>query len=164
MTQTVQIKRRALVRVGKLAKLTGKTVRALHLYEELGLLRPERRTDGGFRLYAATAKERIDWIAKLQEMGFSLPEIRDFLSTWEQSANGPAAMEKVRAVFETKLAETRAALVKMAALERDLTDSLEYLKSCQACEPAHAPTECAHCDLHGHDGDPPPLVAGIHQT
>ena len=40
-----------LLRVGDLARQTGKTVRAIHLYEELGLLAPATRSSGGFRLY-----------------------------------------------------------------------------------------------------------------
>ncbi len=42
----------ALLKVGELAKRTGKTVRAVHLYEELGLLDPAVRSKGGFRLYS----------------------------------------------------------------------------------------------------------------
>ncbi len=41
------------LKVGELAKRTGKTVRAVHLYEELGLLAPAVRSKGGFRLYPA---------------------------------------------------------------------------------------------------------------
>ena len=54
-----------LLRVGELAKRTGKTVRAVHLYEELGLLAPAVRSKGGFRLYPGKAVKRIDWIQKL---------------------------------------------------------------------------------------------------
>ena len=42
----------SLLKVGELAKRTGKTVRAIHLYEELGLLAPAVRSKGGFRLYS----------------------------------------------------------------------------------------------------------------
>src|ERR1051325_6851906 len=92
----VQISRRPLVRIGSLAKLTGKTVRALHLCEELGRLKPAERTGGGFRLYSADAKERIEWIGKLQAMGFALGEIRDFLVNWGESGVAPEAMTRVR--------------------------------------------------------------------
>src|SRR5262245_25406992 len=40
-----------LLQVGDLAKLSGKTVRAIHLYEDLGLLRPIDRSKGRFRLF-----------------------------------------------------------------------------------------------------------------
>ena len=40
-----------LLRIGDLAEKTGKTKRALRLYEEMGLLVPSERSSGGFRLY-----------------------------------------------------------------------------------------------------------------
>ena len=50
-----------LMRVGELAKAVGKTVRAMHLYEELGLLEARARSEGGFRLYGPEAIDRIHW-------------------------------------------------------------------------------------------------------
>ncbi|HVT06543.1 MAG TPA: MerR family transcriptional regulator, partial [Polyangia bacterium] len=86
----------SLLKVGELAKRTGKTVRAVHLYEELGLLSPAVRSKGGFRLYSGKAVKRIDWIQKLQDLGFSLTEIKAFLRDWEESDAAPKAMARVR--------------------------------------------------------------------
>jgi DNA-binding transcriptional MerR regulator len=153
---------RGWLKVGELARETGKTVRALHLYEELGLLRPVQRTEGGFRLYARDARDRIAWISKLQDMGFSLAEIQGFMHDWEQAQVAPEAMERVRAVFAEKLAETRQHKARLEALERDLCVSLAYLDSCRVCEPTHSPADCVACARHGHNGqDAPLLVAGI---
>src|SRR6516225_8505472 len=52
-----------LMQIGDLARETGKTVRAIHLYEELGLLTPAARSKGRFRLYGREALVRIRWIA-----------------------------------------------------------------------------------------------------
>jgi len=150
------------LRVGELAKLTGKTVRALHLYEELKLLRPVSRSQGGYRLYGPDAIARIEWIAKLQTMGLSLPEIQQFLKTFESSMAAPEAMASARSVFETKLAETRAQIAQLRTLERDLVASLDYLASCSGCEPSHEVHECGVCDHHGHTPEAQPgLVAGL---
>ena len=151
-----------LMRVGQLAKATGKTVRTMHLYEELGLLRPVERSVGGFRLYSPEAKERISWISKLQSMGFALGEIQEFLRNWEASASAPAAMERVRAVFTQKLAETRLTLGRLQELERDLSQSLTYLETCRTCAPVHTHQDCHCCSVHPEDSPAPPLVAGIH--
>ena len=70
-----------LMRVGELAKAVGKTVRAMHLYEELGLLEPASRSEGGFRLYGPDAVDRINWIVKLQAIGFTLADIQGFVKT-----------------------------------------------------------------------------------
>jgi len=154
------------LRVGELAKRSGKTVRALHLYEELGLLKPVHRSKGGFRLYAPSAVNRVEWIGKLQEAGFSLHDLQDLLhGVNEQSGVASMAMERVRQVFADRLRETREQIVRLTQLERDLDASLAYLEGCRSCEPeAHQIQECPSCNHNGHEeGAQPILVAGIHR-
>ena len=62
--------------VGSLAKLAGVTVRALHHYEDEGLLHPER-TASGYRRYGAADGERLQQILLLRSCGLSLGAIRD---------------------------------------------------------------------------------------
>lgn len=151
-----------LYRVGELAKVVKKTVRAMHLYEELGLLKPVSRSTGGYRLYTEEAIARVKWISRMQELGFSLPEVQAFLKTWEASDNGPEGMHQVRSVFETKLAETRAQLARLAELERELQASLAYLDLCGTCAPTHKQHDCGCCEQPGHDPrTTPELVSGL---
>ena len=71
-----------LWRIGEVAKLTGVTTRTLRYWEELGLLHPASRTEGGERLYAAADMRRVTRIRDLQELlGFSLDEVKAVLST-----------------------------------------------------------------------------------
>src|SRR6516164_4552651 len=121
----------ALLKVGELAKRTGKTVRAVHLYEELGLLDPAVRSKGGFRLYSGKAVKRIDWIQKLQDLGFSLTEIKAFLRDWEESDTAPKAMARVREIFSDKLRETKETVARLEHLVGDLTETLAYMDSCR---------------------------------
>ena len=154
------------LRVGELAKRTGKTVRALHLYEELGLLKPVHRSKGGFRLYAPSTVKRVEWIGKLQEAGFSLHDLQDLLhGVSEQSGVASLAMERVRQVFADRLRDTRQQIERLTQLERDLDASLSYLEGCRSCEPkAHQIQECPSCNHNGHEeGAQPILVAGIHR-
>ena len=152
-----------LLRIGQLAEQTGKTARAIHFYEELGLLEPATRTAGGFRLYSPDASTRLHWIDRLQELGFSLPEVKDFLSTLREQDNGPAAMVHLRTFYAVKLKETRAALVRLQALEHELRDSLEYLSTCQSCAAETLRSACRSCSEPPHEGvEPPPLVAAVH--
>ncbi|MCU1280458.1 MAG: Mercuric resistance operon regulatory protein [bacterium] len=154
------------LRVGELAKRTGKTVRALHLYEELGLLKPVHRSKGGFRLYAPSTVKRVEWIQKLQDAGFSLHDLQDLLhGVSEQSGVASVAMERVRQVFAERLRETRDQIGRLTQLERDLDASLAYLEGCRSCEPkAHQIQECPSCNHNGHEeGAQPLLVAGIHR-
>jgi DNA-binding transcriptional MerR regulator len=151
----------ALIKVGDLARRTGKTVRAIHLYEELGLLNPPVRSKGGFRMYSGDGVKRIEWIQKLQDMGFSLTEIKAFLRVWEESATAPDAMATVREIFTDKLRETRATIARLSRLAEELAESLAYLERCRSCNTSHAQSQCCAC---GHDDsgrEVPLLVDGI---
>jgi DNA-binding transcriptional MerR regulator len=68
-------------RIGELAKLAGVTVRTLHHYDELGLLRPSARTGGGHRLYTAADVERLYRLLALRGLGLPLDEIGALLDT-----------------------------------------------------------------------------------
>jgi MerR family copper efflux transcriptional regulator len=149
-------------KVGELAKASGKTVRALHLYEERGLLEPIERSKGGYRLYADDALVRVRWISKLQEMGFSLTDIQRMLQQWEHSGSAPSAMVRVGELLKTKLQETREQIARLLELETELQSSIEYLETCPSCSPQQELTACTACELHAQDQLAPVLVAGFH--
>src|SRR4029079_1661437 len=88
-----------LMRVGELAKAVGKTVRAMHLYEELGLLEPRARSEGGLRLYGPEAVDRIHWIVKLQAIGFTLAEIQGFVKDFQDAGSGGEGDQRGQAPF-----------------------------------------------------------------
>lgn len=153
---------RHLLRVGDLARRTGKTVRAIHLYEELGLLSPATRSSGGFRLYGPEVVERIRWIDLLHGLGFSLQEMRRIIASWWNAEIGPAAMEELRRLFERKLEETRAAMDRYRQLERELEQGLAYLETCRACAtPTITVQGCVRCSQDHGMKEEPALLAGI---
>jgi MerR family copper efflux transcriptional regulator len=153
--------RRDFMQIGDLARETGKTVRAIHLYEELGLLTPAARSKGRFRLYAREALLRIRWIGKLQEMGFSLADIQTVVREWERLESAPGAMKRMREVYLRKLQETREQKRRLEALERELEGSVEYLDTCDVCDPQRLLSACECCDLHDKDVNVPELVLGF---
>ena len=151
-----------LMRVGELAKAVGKTVRAMHLYEELGLLEPRSRSEGGFRLYGPEAIDRIHWIVKLQAIGFTLAEIQGFVGDFQGAGSGREATARVRALFTEKQTQIREQIMQLQVIENDLSEAVAYLDSCQTCSDDYAPASCGDCDHHGHQkGEAPPLFAGL---
>ncbi len=150
-----------LMQIGDLARESGKTVRAIHLYEELNLLQPAARSKGRYRLYGGDALVRIRWIQKLQDMGFSLTDIQTVVRDWEQAKTAPRMMVKMREVYRNKLAETRAHLLRLQELEREIQASLVYLDTCDTCDPERLLTACRSCDLHDCTHQVPELVAGF---
>ena len=65
--------------VGRLAELAGVTVRTLHHYDEIGLVRPSARTAAGYRAYTAGDVERLREVLAYRRLGFGLGEIADLV-------------------------------------------------------------------------------------
>jgi DNA-binding transcriptional MerR regulator len=79
--------------VGALAKVAGMTVRTLHHYDELGLLRPSERTPSGHRRYTEADLDRLYRVRLLRELGMSLDEIGGVLA----GASDPEPLARVLA-------------------------------------------------------------------
>lgn len=77
--------------VKEVSRMTGITVRTLHHYDTIGLLRPSRVTDAGYRLYDDAALQRLQAILLLRELEFPLKEIRTLLDAPDFDANAALA-------------------------------------------------------------------------
>ena len=69
-----------LLKIGDFARLAETNLRTLRYYEELGLLSPSHRSQGGFRYYRRTDVNRVNMIRDLQELGLQLEQIRELIS------------------------------------------------------------------------------------
>lgn len=65
--------------VNEIAKLTGTTVRTLHYYDEINLLKPSDSSQAGYRLYSNEDVETLHQIMFLKEIGFELKQIKDII-------------------------------------------------------------------------------------
>jgi DNA-binding transcriptional MerR regulator len=150
------------MQVGDLARESGKTVRAIHLYEQLELLKPAARSKGRYRLYGREALVRIRWIQKLQDLGFSLTDIKAIVKDVEHHGSASSAMVGVRAVYAKKLEETRSQILRLQSLEGEIRASLAYLEACDSvCERDRLLPACSCCDHHPAEQEVPDLVAGF---
>ncbi|MBJ7995107.1 MerR family transcriptional regulator [Bacillus mycoides] len=68
-----------VISIQELTKETGVTVRTLRYYDQIDLLKPSGKTEGGHRLYSEADVIRLQQILFLKEMGFSLKEITNML-------------------------------------------------------------------------------------
>ena len=69
-----------MMTVNEVSRLTGVSIRALHYYDQIGLLPAAGHTDSGYRLYDDTALERLQQILLFRELEFSLKDIQRILS------------------------------------------------------------------------------------
>jgi DNA-binding transcriptional MerR regulator len=109
--------------IGELAELAEMSLRTIRHYDEVGLLKPSGRTEGGFRLYTGNDLERLLLIRRMKPLGFSLEEMGELLSTSDALAADPddsTARERLDA-FVAEATERR------AKLERQLGMADEFL-------------------------------------
>jgi DNA-binding transcriptional MerR regulator len=74
--------------VGRVADLSGVTIRTLHHYDEIGLLSPGGRSDAGYRVYEDADLERLQRILFYKELGFTLKEISTIIEDPSTDAMG----------------------------------------------------------------------------
>jgi DNA-binding transcriptional MerR regulator len=85
--------------VGEMSKLTGVTVRALHHYDEIGLVRPSSRSTAGYRLYTDADVRRLHDVLLFRELGIPLEDISAVIADDHARAD---ALHKHRAVLVDK--------------------------------------------------------------
>jgi len=68
------------MKISEVAKLTGITVRTLHYYDEIGLLKPSEITESGYRLYSKDSLETLQQILFFKELDFPLNEIKEIMT------------------------------------------------------------------------------------
>ena len=102
-----------LLKIGEVAERVGLSLRTVRYYEELGLLEPERRTDGGFRLYSETQVDRLLLIKRMKPLGFTVQEMgellraRDALAGGEDDAAARAELDRFAAATGERIEELR---------------------------------------------------------
>jgi DNA-binding transcriptional MerR regulator len=137
----------ASMRIGELARLTQKSIRALHLYEERGLIEPAARSKGGFRLYNQKHVDRVRYIDRLQTLGCTLEEIRGIVQRWSAAESGPEGMAALQADYRSRLDQVRGTIADLQRLAAQLETSLDYLDGCRSCQTPAAPVAaCGGCD------------------
>lgn len=119
-----------LVHIGAVAERTGLSHRTIRYYEEMGLVEPAARTEGGFRLYDEAGVERLLLIMPMKPLGFSIDQIRDLLialdtladpaSTEEDRAAARSLVDRTRASAQERVVELKAVTAKAEAFTRRL--------------------------------------------
>lgn len=114
------------MRIGQVSKQVGVSIDAIRFYERTRLLAAPTRSEGGFRLYSSDDVAALQFIRSLQTLGFSLHEIRDFVSL---RTNDLRACSAVRKMLDHKLKDIHAKRIALAKLEDELKTALTKCKA-----------------------------------
>ncbi|WP_043606595.1 MerR family transcriptional regulator [Cellulomonas carbonis] len=113
--------------IGAVADRTGLSLRTLRHYDEVGVLRPSGRTDGGFRLYTQHDVERLLLIRRMKPLGFTLEEMREVLDLVESLADpavDPQGPREHLAAFVVRAEQRRAELARTLEMADEFIDLL----------------------------------------
>ncbi|MBT2501208.1 MerR family transcriptional regulator [Curtobacterium sp. ISL-83] len=101
--------------IGELADRTGLSHRTIRHYDEVGLLHPSARTEGGFRLYTDADLTRLLLIRRMKPLGFTLEQMSELLAVVD--ALGADATERreaeLRDQLDAYIADTEARRAKL---------------------------------------------------
>ena len=101
--------------VGRVAELADVTVRALHHYDEIGLVRPSARTTAGYRAYSAGDVERLREVLAYRRLGFGLREIADLVD--DPTTDAVAHLHRLRGLL---LEQRDRAAAMVTAIDKEL--------------------------------------------
>ncbi len=114
-----------MYKVQEFAELAGVTVRALHHYDRMGLLRPKRRTGSGYRLYSDSDLARLEQIVVLKFLGLPLKEIGELL-LYENNLRD--SLRRQQAVLAMKRGQLDAAIQAIEQAEVSLNGEPDWGK------------------------------------
>lgn len=116
----------ATMHIGELADRTGLSLRTIRHYDEIGLLKPSGRSEGGFRLYTGSDLERLLVIRRMKPLGFSLDEMAELLRIIDARSADDANVDTAEAegVFQRFVTDARARREK---LQQQLEMADEFL-------------------------------------
>ncbi len=144
-----------LLKIGDFARLAGTNLRTLRYYEELGLLQPATRSEGGFRYYRPTDLNRLEMIKNLQELGLPLERIGDLMDTRNRGLERSAMLARVAAALSEQDRLIAQRIEQLEAQRQKLKSAASKLNECALCphSPGHHNNYCEPCE---HTGQPLP--------
>jgi DNA-binding transcriptional MerR regulator len=133
------------IAIGKLADIAATKVQTIRYYEEIGLIRPFTRSEGGHRLYGPEDVKRLKFIRHARELGFGIEEIRELLHLSDTPDTSCAAAD---AIARSHLEQVEIRMKKLQALRKELKRMVEecshgHVSQCRVIEVLKDHRHCA---------------------
>jgi DNA-binding transcriptional MerR regulator len=114
--------------IGQLARAAGVPTSTVRYYDRIGLLQPEARTAGNYRLYDEEALARVRFIRAAQATGFTLEDITALLQFQDAI---PDACQDVQTLIEARLGDLEQRVADLRHVQRVLKATLERCQETQ---------------------------------
>ena len=110
------------IQISDLAKMLHITTRTIRLYEEMGLVNPPRRTEGGIRLYEQADIRRFKMVLKVKALGLSLQEIKELADIYSREQLPEKIMPRLIELLNSHIDKIKKRIGQLQSLERDITE------------------------------------------
>jgi len=108
--------------IGELSRSLGITTRTLRLYEQLGLIDPPQRTEGGIRYYTKEDIRRIKFVLKVKELGLSLKQMQELAEIYRQTKMPDRIMPRLIEILDAHTDAIHRKIGKLSSLARDIAE------------------------------------------
>ena len=105
------------MKIGELSKQSGAGIETIRFYERKGLLAEPVRSPSGYRHYDASVVERLQFVRRAKDLGFTLAEIKELLDLW---FDANTRCEHVRQRAEQKIADIEEKVRSLHKMKRSL--------------------------------------------
>lgn len=112
--------------IGKLAKATGTAVETVRYYEKIGLMPSVSRTAGNYRSYGPAEVDRLGFIRRARDLGFSIEQVRALLSLADDRDRECGDVDRLA---KQHLAEVDRKIAGLQSLRRELSTVIEQCES-----------------------------------
>lgn len=136
-----------LIKIGEFARLADTNLRTLRYYEELGLLLPAARSEGGFRYYRPTDVNRVRLVWDLQQLGLQLEQIADLVGRRPDGETHEELQARVRHALEEHERLLRDRIAQLESQRTRVRVAVAKLADCAGCrhQPSPANNFCEPC-------------------
>jgi Cu(I)-responsive transcriptional regulator len=112
--------------IGELARITDTNIETIRYYERIGLLEPPGRTSGNYRAYARRHLERLSFIRRGRDLGFSPDEVRALLRLSDDRSQSCIEVDRIARLHLTEVERKLSDLTALQSELRQLIDQCQH--------------------------------------
>lgn len=121
-----------MLTVNRLAKESGVPLDTIRYYTRIGLLRPARNPQNGYKVYQPSDAVRVRFIRAAKDLGFTLAEITEIL---DEAKHGNSPCPMVREIIVRHIEENRRRIKEMQKMQKKMENALKDWETLQDSMP-----------------------------
>ena len=118
----MKVKQNEAIQIGELADSLGITTRTIRYYEEIGLMSPPQRLEGGVRVYKKDDITRLKFILKLKDLGITLKEMHELADIYKAYQDPDKMMPKLLNILDMHINNIDEKISNLSSLRKEIVN------------------------------------------